>query len=59
MHLKRLIVIKVLLQCRLASCNCSTNSQKETYNKLTYQKRCTFHSSDLWSFQSAETLWLG
>jgi len=32
-HLKRLIAIKVLLQCRLASCNCSINSPKETYNK--------------------------
>jgi len=33
MHLEHLIAINVLLQCRLASFNCSINSPKETYNK--------------------------
>ena len=33
MHFKRLIAIKVLLQCRLASCNCSIKlSQRHTTN---------------------------
>ena len=33
MHLKRLIAIKVLLQCRLASCNCSIKlSQRHMTN---------------------------
>jgi len=26
---------------------------------LRTKKRCAFHSSDLWSFRSTETLWLG
>ena len=33
MHYKRLSAIKVLLQCRLASCNCSIKFSKETHNK--------------------------
>ena len=33
-------------------------SKGDIQQNLYTQKRCVFHSSDLWSFWSTETLWL-